>query len=182
MSLDRAPEPDESRLAAARTIPTAMTTSAAPVPGCELLSRCHCDECGDRPLRRDDRCDDSDLADSDSRVHEQQSHTVADSGEEEPPAALPSTSGTPRISAHGSVSTSPMSMTQASTDVAPISLVARVAQIMVKAQANAAPSPPRTAIIDGQPNVALRRGAAPGRPSQQSGGRTCAASPQPRAG
>ena len=47
-------------------------------------------------------------------------------------------------------------MTQASTDVAPISLVARVAQIMVVAQANAAPSPPRTAIIDGQPNAALR--------------------------
>ena len=46
-------------------------------------------------------------------------------------------------------------MTQASTEVAPISLAARVAQIMVVAQANAAPSPPRTAIIDGQPNVAL---------------------------
>ena len=60
------------------------------------------------------------------------------------------------MSAHGSVSTSPMSMTQASTDDAPISLVARVAQIRVVAQATAAPSPPRTAIIDGQPNAALR--------------------------
>ena len=32
-SLVLLPEPDESRLAAASTIPTAMTTSAAPVPG-----------------------------------------------------------------------------------------------------------------------------------------------------
>jgi len=43
-------------------------------------------------------------------------------------------------------------MTQASTDGAPISLAARVAQIVVVAQANAAPSPPRTAIMEGQPN------------------------------
>ena len=150
------PESDESRLTAASTIPTAMTTSAAPVPGASCSPAATAMSAAIAPSVETIGATTPTLPTL-TPVYTSSSPTqLPTPARRSHRVALPSTSGTPRMSAHGSVRTSPTSMTQASTDVAPISLVARVAQIMVVAQANAAPSPPRTAIMDGQPYVALR--------------------------
>ncbi len=50
------------------------------------------------------------------------------------------------MTANGAVTTNPVSITQASTDGGPISLVERDAHSAPTAQAAAAPRPPRTAI------------------------------------
>jgi hypothetical protein len=100
------------------------------------------------PLGGDDRRDDSDLADPQSRVHQQQPRAIADSGDDQPNGSrLRRRRAGPETAAQGSVTTRLVSITQASTEGTPISRVARAAQMTVVAQANAAPSPPKTAIM-----------------------------------
>ncbi len=71
--------------------------------------------------------------------------------------------GFPWATAHGSVTTSPVSITQARTEVGGMSLAARVAVIVAVAHAKAAPSPPTTAIMAGQPRDSLRASRRPAR-------------------
>ena len=113
-------------------------------PDPEVLAGGDGDQGGHGSLRRGDRGDDADLAEAEAGVDEQQPDDVARAGQRQPAERMAVQSGrSPSASANGPMTTSPVSITQASVELEPISRLERAAVSAVIAQESAAPEAPQ---------------------------------------